>query len=221
MASENLEAARRALLEQIDMLSMDDSQKAEIRERVRNSSDEELVSMLKQQNEMQNTNDGDSESCIFCSIISKKVPSYKIAENDEALAVLEINPASKGHTIIIPKSHGRINEMSHSMKTMAKEVSEKLQERLSPDRIEISRQEMMGHTLFNILPIHPNTPLKKVQADQKELAEIQKSLTSEPIKVNVKKEVIIQDTKKPKQKKTEESKKQTKNFREKVRSRIP
>ena len=40
---------------------------------------------------------------IFCKIISGEIPCNKIAENDEFFAFLDINPVSKGHTLVIPK----------------------------------------------------------------------------------------------------------------------
>ena len=43
--------------------------------------------------------------CIFCAIVAGKVPSYKLDENKDAIAVLEINPVSKGQTIINPRKN--------------------------------------------------------------------------------------------------------------------
>lgn len=40
---------------------------------------------------------------LFTKIISGEIPSYKVAENDDFLAFLDINPNSKGHTLCIPK----------------------------------------------------------------------------------------------------------------------
>ncbi|EMQ95664.1 MULTISPECIES: HIT family protein [Xanthomarina] len=40
---------------------------------------------------------------IFSKIISGEIPSYKIAETDDFLAFLDINPNAKGHTLCIPK----------------------------------------------------------------------------------------------------------------------
>ena len=40
---------------------------------------------------------------IFSKIISGKIPSYKVAENEDFLAFLDINPNSIGHTLCIPK----------------------------------------------------------------------------------------------------------------------
>ncbi len=40
---------------------------------------------------------------IFTKIINGEIPSYKVAENDDFLAFLDVNPNSKGHTLCIPK----------------------------------------------------------------------------------------------------------------------
>lgn len=40
---------------------------------------------------------------IFSKIVTGEIPSYKIAENDEFYAFLDINPMTKGHTLVIPK----------------------------------------------------------------------------------------------------------------------
>lgn len=44
-------------------------------------------------------------NCIFCSICSGKVPSQKIFENDKVFAILDINPASVGHVLVMTKEH--------------------------------------------------------------------------------------------------------------------
>lgn len=43
--------------------------------------------------------------CIFCKIIAGELPAYKIYEDDHVLAILDINPVSDGHTLIMPKKH--------------------------------------------------------------------------------------------------------------------
>ena len=43
--------------------------------------------------------------CIFCKIINGEIPAYKVYEDDDILAFLDINPVSPGHTLIIPKKH--------------------------------------------------------------------------------------------------------------------
>jgi histidine triad (HIT) family protein len=43
--------------------------------------------------------------CIFCQIIKGEIPSYKIYEDAEFIAILDIFPKTKGHTLVIPKKH--------------------------------------------------------------------------------------------------------------------
>ena len=43
--------------------------------------------------------------CVFCEIIKGNIPSKKIYEDDNVLAILDISQATKGHTLIIPKKH--------------------------------------------------------------------------------------------------------------------
>ncbi len=45
--------------------------------------------------------------CIFCKIVAGNIPSYKVYEDENFLAFLDINPKSPGHTQIIPKKHLR------------------------------------------------------------------------------------------------------------------
>jgi histidine triad (HIT) family protein len=40
--------------------------------------------------------------CVFCSIVAGEASSYQVAESDRALAFLDINPATEGHTLVIP-----------------------------------------------------------------------------------------------------------------------
>lgn len=40
---------------------------------------------------------------IFSRIIAGEIPSYKVAENDQFYAFLDINPLAKGHTLVVPK----------------------------------------------------------------------------------------------------------------------
>jgi len=47
------------------------------------------------------------ENCIFCKIIRGDIPSYKVYEDDNFFAFLDIHPQSPGHTQVIPKQHHR------------------------------------------------------------------------------------------------------------------
>lgn len=45
------------------------------------------------------------DNCIFCKIVKKEIPSFAVNECKNFLAFLDINPRTKGHTLIIPKKH--------------------------------------------------------------------------------------------------------------------
>ena len=43
--------------------------------------------------------------CIFCEIIKGNIPSKKVYEDDNVLAILDISQITKGHTLVLPKKH--------------------------------------------------------------------------------------------------------------------
>ena len=43
--------------------------------------------------------------CIFCKIVAGAVPCFKLFEDDETLAFMDINPVHDGHCLVIPKAH--------------------------------------------------------------------------------------------------------------------
>lgn len=44
-------------------------------------------------------------NCIFCKILDGKIPSYKVYEDDDVIAFLDISQITKGHTLVLPKKH--------------------------------------------------------------------------------------------------------------------
>lgn len=47
------------------------------------------------------------QTCVFCQIVKGESPAYKIYEDQDCLAFLDIFPSTPGHTLIIPKTHYR------------------------------------------------------------------------------------------------------------------
>ncbi|WP_051945620.1 HIT family protein [Verrucomicrobium sp. BvORR106] len=44
-------------------------------------------------------------ACIFCQILSQQIPSVRVAENDLAVAFLDIRPVNPGHVLVVPRRH--------------------------------------------------------------------------------------------------------------------
>jgi histidine triad (HIT) family protein len=44
-------------------------------------------------------------NCIFCKIVNGEIPSYKIYEDENVIAILDVSQATKGHTLVLSKAH--------------------------------------------------------------------------------------------------------------------
>lgn len=100
-------------------------------------------------------------NCIFCKIINKEIPSYKVYEDDEVLAFLDVNPTTYGHTLIIPKKHILdyeeidLETLNHINK-VGKEIFLKLKEKLNPSSIQLvqnnGKLQEVKHYHLHLIP---------------------------------------------------------------------
>jgi histidine triad (HIT) family protein len=96
--------------------------------------------------------------CIFCNIIEGKAPCYKIYEDELSMAILDINPFSKGHCLVIPKRHvpwwhELSEEENASLFRVAKIVAEKIMKALNPDFVCMyARGRRIPHTHIFLVP---------------------------------------------------------------------
>ena len=121
--------------------------------------------------------------CIFCEIVAGKKPTVKIAENASSIAILELNPLSKGHILIVPKDHSEA--LPDSIDDMANQISNKLREKFNPEDIKRNELEIMGHKLLEVIPIYGGET-KRRPATEQELQNIKEELLShEDPKANI------------------------------------
>jgi histidine triad (HIT) family protein len=66
-----------------------------------------------------------TEQCIFCQIISGKVSSRKVYEDERCVGILDINPANPGHVLILPKAHHGLSPMVPDDEMMALAIAAK------------------------------------------------------------------------------------------------
>ena len=181
MNQQDAEQVKRQLLNNIESNFPKD--KADILKRqIMSMKDEQLESLQEKSNQ--------SDKCIFCSIASGKLESFKIEENDSAVAVLELNPISRGHTIVIPKEHIAVESISSEIKNFAKDLAQRIKDKLEPKDVEIAGLDIGGHGIINLIPIYGNESLKskRYKADKEELKEVSD---------------ILKEAKKPEKKKVE------------------
>jgi diadenosine tetraphosphate (Ap4A) HIT family hydrolase len=172
-----------------------EEQKESAKKQLEEMNSEQFEAFLEKNNLIKDMNAG----CVFCSIVSDNIKSCKIAENESAIAVLEINPISKGHSIILAKEHNL--ESNTRLLDLAKEVSSLLKERLNAKEVKIEENILFGHKLVNILPVYNNEDFNspKIQTNLEELEKIKKELEK-------KQEIIkkIKSPRKPRVKKIKE-----------------
>jgi len=103
------------------------------------------------------------DSCIFCKIVKGEAKSWKVYETEHAYAFLDIRPASRYHTLVIPKKH-YVNifdipeeELTEVIKVV-KKVSKLYEEKLGIRNIQIisnsgaEAQQEVFHSHFHIVP---------------------------------------------------------------------
>ena len=80
--------------------------------------------------------------CIFCAIVAGDAPSSTVYEDEQTIAFMDINPATEGHTLVIPRKHvadlWEIGEQeARDVMASALRVAGKIRSALSPDGLNI------------------------------------------------------------------------------------
>ena len=83
--------------------------------------------------------------CVFCEIVKGNIPSKKIYEDDNTIAILDLSQATYGHTLIIPKKHSsNLLEIDDESYVNAMKVAKKVAE-----AIKKSFDDVLGFNLLN------------------------------------------------------------------------
>ncbi len=196
LQKQQIEQVKSQLIQQIQE-NFPEDKKATAISQIQEMNKHELENFLKQNNLIKNSDQ--QTECVFCTIASGSIPSRKINENSEAIAVLEINPISKAHVLIIPKDHN-IKKESLIKKTekLTDKISKKIKSKFKPKEILLASANLFGHEIINLIPIYKDEKIdsKRYKAEEKELELVQQTLLKKPKPKLIKKL-------KPKQIKTE------------------
>ena len=109
---------------------------------------------------------------VFCKINENIIPSYTIYEDDLVRVILDIEPRSNGHCLIIPKKHYLdLNDieqetLNHIMK-IAKKISKLLTDKLSPESIILiqnnGQEQEIKHYHLHIIPKYNDINIDEVE----------------------------------------------------------
>lgn len=123
---------------------------------------------------------------IFTKIATGEIPSYKVAENENFYAFLDINPLAKGHTLVIPKKTEddyifNLDDKTYSgLFSFAKQVAKALKNAIPCKRVGVAVLGMeVPHTHIHLVPMQSEADmdfrkehLKLSQEEFKEIAEL-------------------------------------------------
>ena len=109
-------------------------------------------------------------NCVFCAIAAGEIPSFKVYEDELVLAYLDINPFTRGHTLVIPKAHSA-NLLETDEATLAaviarvRKVAAHLKAALPCDGFNILQNngaaagQTVMHLHFHIVPRYGSEPI--------------------------------------------------------------
>lgn len=97
---------------------------------------------------------------IFTKIITGEIPSYKVAENEQFIAFLDINPNAKGHTLVVPKKEeNKLFDLSkeeyNSLMDFSFRIAKALEKTVNCKRIGMSVIGLeVPHVHVHLIPIN-------------------------------------------------------------------
>ena len=125
---------------------------------------------------------------IFTRIITGEIPCYKVAENDRYFAFLDINPMTKGHTLVIPKCEEDYifnldDEMYAGLMLFAKKVAKAIDLAIPCKRVGVAVMGMeVPHVHVHLIPITKESDMvisnPKLTLSAQEMADIAAKIAS-------------------------------------------
>ena len=123
---------------------------------------------------------------IFTKIIKGEIPSYKVAENDQFYAFLDINPNAKGHTLVVPKKE--VNklfdldeETYNELMSFSKKIALGIEKVIPCERIGMSVIGLeVPHVHVHLIPLQNMEDIqfiKKVSLEPAEFEAIAKAIS--------------------------------------------
>ena len=110
------------------------------------------------------------EDCLFCKIIKGEIPSKTINEDEIVKVMMDINPISDGHILVIPKNHNTDlldlddDTLLHIKRITTEILIPKLKEKLNCDGITICQNNGLGqeikHFHVHLIPRYENDNIK-------------------------------------------------------------
>ena len=114
---------------------------------------------------------GAAEDCLFCKIIAGEVPAQIVDSDEHTVAFMDINPATRGHALVVPRAHSadqmEISDADHEPTFVAaRRLARRMEETLEPDGYNVLNScrpaawQTVFHYHLHVIPRYDDDPLK-------------------------------------------------------------
>ena len=109
--------------------------------------------------------------CLFCKIIAGEIPSTRVYEDERTVAFMDINPATRGHLLVVPREHTRDllsigPEDLDAVLRSAQKLASVVPERLGADGVNLLNScgraawQTVFHLHIHVIPRYAGDPLR-------------------------------------------------------------
>jgi len=110
-------------------------------------------------------------NCIFCKILAGELPATIVDEDERTIAFMDINPATRGHALVIPRAHSAdlLSVASEDLTAVAlasQRLADRLCERLSAEGVNLVNScgavawQTVFHFHVHVIPRYADDPLR-------------------------------------------------------------
>jgi histidine triad (HIT) family protein len=132
-------------------------------------------------------------NCLFCKIVAGEVPSTRVHEDERTIAFMDINPATRGHLLVVPREHAQDlleipDEDLEACVRAARILARRLTERLDADGVNLLNScgsvawQTVFHFHLHVIPRYGGDPLQlpwhPAPGDREEIAATARELTA-------------------------------------------
>ena len=109
--------------------------------------------------------------CLFCKIVAGELPGQIVAEDELTVAFMDINPATRGHMLVVPRNHtpnvleADAEDLDATIRT-AQRLARRVTERLGADGVNLLNScgatawQTVFHLHVHVIPRYADDPLK-------------------------------------------------------------
>jgi histidine triad (HIT) family protein len=131
--------------------------------------------------------------CLFCKIVAGEIPSTRVDEDERTVAFMDINPATRGHLLVVPREHSTdlldigADDLA-ACASLAQRLAARVRDRLGADGVNLLNScgqaawQTVFHFHVHVIPRYSNDPLRLPwvpgPGDRDEIAAAADALTS-------------------------------------------